>query len=255
MPRDGYNPDRLILTIDWPEITLERLSRITSLWSSLVASVSTDAAGRKQAIKWVIANVTFGSPLTVETWPELASKRVDPAVIHRVSHAVVEGFAHLETRPDEPEFFSTHSLNLAKTLALMTDSDKDRRIYVANGTTGPVQVSMKTAATVESIFGPVVESYGSVEGQLEGVITHGKRRFYVYDSLTGKQVRCLFDDARIPLDEILRGFDKRVSVSGLIKSKALTGEDQSIEATEFRIIEPPDDLRGPDEILRVWGER
>src|SRR5262245_13494063 len=106
MARDGYNPDRLTLTIDWPEITLERLSRITSLWSSLVSSVSRDTAGRKQAVKWVVAKVHFGSPLSVETWPEPLNKRVDPVVIHQVAHAVVDGFAHLETRPDEPEHFS-----------------------------------------------------------------------------------------------------------------------------------------------------
>lgn len=250
---DERHADRLTLTIDWPEITLDRLSRITSLWSRIVQSVSVEAAGRKQAIKWVITEVHFGSPLTFEALPEVVGDRVDPDVINQVAHAIVSGIDHLETHPDEPEYFTSHTLGNAKALALLTDPEKQRRILVSNGVGKQVELSTNTAATVDRIFGPTLESYGSVEGQLEGLITHGKQRFYVYESLTGKQVRCLFDSDTIPLSEILKGFDRRVSVSGLIKSKALTGERLSIVASQFSILPADDTLMTTDDIRRLWG--
>jgi len=253
MPDERRSGARLTLTVDWPEITLDRLSRITSLWTSLVQTVSAEATGKKQAVKWVVRTVKFGSPLTIESVGESFGAPVSPAIIQRAAEAIVHGIEHLESRPDGPEFFSPYSLGLAKTLAMQTDALKQRRIAVSNGSAKPVDLSLRTAATVDAILGPTVESFGSIEGQIEGIITHGKPRFYVWDSLTGRQVRCLFSSDTIPLDDILKGYEKRVSVSGIIQSRAITGEDFTIQASEFRVFEPDERLMTTDEILNAWG--
>ena len=251
MPKEPHSNERLTLSIDWPEITLDGLSRITSLWKTVIQAVSQKTVCRKSAVKWVVTDVHFGSPLDVEASAEPTSDRVEPALLRNISHSVVSGFQHLESYPDQPEFFSKPALGAARKLSLLTDVEKQRRIRVSNGSSEPVEVSLKTAATVDRLFGPVAESYGTVEGTLEGIFTHGRRRFYVYDSLAERQVRCTFDD-RISLADVLASFEKRVSVSGLIRSKSLTGERISIQATEFSAFPPDSELASLSDILQMW---
>ena len=251
MPNEPRSDERLTLSIDWPEITLDGLSRITALWKTVIQAVSQNTVGRKSAVKWVVTGVHFGSPLDVEAAAAPTSDRVEPALLRNISHSVVSGFKHLESYPDQPEFFSKSALGAARKLSLLTDVEKQRRITVSNGSSEPVVVSLKTAATVDGLFGPVAESYGSVEGTLEGIFTHGRRRFYIYDSLAERQIRCTFDE-RISLAEILANFESRVSVSGLIRSKSLTGERISIQASEFTAFPPDSDLPSPSSILQMW---
>ena len=135
----------------------------------------------------------------------------------------------------------------------IADPLQQRRIALSNGSGAPVEVSSKVVASVDQIFGPIVESYGTVEGTLEGVLTHGKRRFFVYDSFVGRQVRCHFDDVRVQLADVLAAFERRVSVSGLIRSKALTGERISVEAREFHVFALDNELLTLPEIYDLWS--
>ena len=243
--------NRLTLTLDFPEITLDKLSRVAGLWASLVQTVSAQSTGKKQAVRWVITEVHYGSSLTVETRPEVHGKRIEPALLDTISRSVIDGMRHLTDYPDAPEFFSPHALSLAKKLAQQADNERGR-IIVSNGTDTEVALNAKIISTVDTIFGPVVQSLGSVEGTLEGVITHGKHRFYIYDSLAGRRVSCLFGE-RITLDRVLHAYGKRVSVSGVIRTKERTGERLSIEASELIEFTPDDELLSTDDILREWG--
>lgn len=251
---DHPNDERLTLTVDWPEITLERLSRVTNLWANLVQSVSAEATGKRTAIKWVVTKVTLASPLIVEATPAVASKKVNPAITHEISHAVVAGIAHLDKYSDMPEYFSG-ALGTVRKLAELANPDQARRLLVSNGTGAPAALTSRVVATVDDIIGPVTESYGSVEGLLEGVFTHGKRRIYVYDSLSGRQVRCYFDDRQVPLDRLLGAYEKRVIVSGLIKSKAKTGEPLSVQVVTFDSFRPDSELMPTDDVVKAWSGR
>ena len=125
-----------------------------------------------------------------------------------------------------------------------------RRLIVSNGAGAPAEFTSHVVATVEEIIGPVVESYGSIEGRLQGLETHGRRRFYIWESLSGQRVRCYFDDS-LDLEELLEGYEKRVSTSGLIRSRP-SGRRISIEVKEFSILSSDDSLQPSDEILRRW---
>ena len=242
---------KLTLTVDWSQITLERLSRLTNLWSNVIQAVSTEATGRRDALKWVLTDISFTSPLRVHAAPTLARERVDPTVLHTVSHAIVSGVRQLGEHPDRPRHFSTHALELMRKLALL--SELDGKLLVSNGTGSPVAITTKIVTAVNDILGPEVESYGSVEGLLEGILTHGRRTFYVYDSLSGRQVRCFFSEST-PLEALLKYFEHRVIVSGLVRSKAFTGEPKSIEVSEIQDFEPDAALLSTTEILRKWEQ-
>lgn len=250
---DDLDRSRLTLTVDWPEITLDNLSRIAGLWTQLVQSVSREVTGRRKGIRWVVRSISFASPLEIVADPQVTSDKIAPVVAERVSHAVPAGIEHLVRYQDQPDHFSLDTLAIAKKLAELADPLQHRRLMVSNGSAGPVEVTARVTSSVNDIFGPIVESYGTVEGTLEGVITHGRRRFYVYDSLVGRQVRCHFDDVKVRLSDVLSAFERRVSVSGIVRSKALTGERLSVDVREFYVFTPDDKLMPLAEIQDSWG--
>lgn len=246
--------DRLTLTVDWPEITVNRLSRVTTLWSHLVEAITREATGKSESVKWVVTKVTYASPFNLEVTPEAASRKLNPDVPGAISHAIVNGIADLSESSDVPDYFSPQALSITRKLAAYSDSVKQRSIIVSNGVDRPAPLTHKVVAAIDDIVGSVAESYGTIEGRLEGVLTHGKQRFFIWDSLGGKQIRCVFDEDRVPLDDILSAFNKRVSVSGRIRSRSLTGERLTIDVAEFMSFRPDSELMPPDEIIRVWRE-
>ena len=253
----GTLPDaKLTLTITWRELTLAQLSRLTNIWSDVVNEVGAGVLGRRGAFKLVLTGISLSSPLQVHTEPALAKKRraeqqIDPALLKSIGHVVVSGVHHLSEREERPNHFSTRALELIRTLALF--SDPERRIVVSNGVGDPAILNLRVAATVDGILGPALDSYGSVEGRLEGILTHGRRRFYVYDSLSGCQVRCFFGSST-SLDDLFKYYERRVIVSGLVRSKAFTGQPTSIQVSNICDLKPDTELLPTDKILRKWEQ-
>ena len=250
-------PDaKLTLSIDWPELTLDKLSRLTNIWSDVVSEVGAGVLGRRGAFRLVLTDISLSSPLQVHTEPALtkkpsATRHVDPALLTSIGQVVVSGVRHLSEHEERPHHFSARALELTRKLALFSDSK--RRIIVSNGVGDPAILSLRVASAVDGILGPALSSYGSVEGRLEGIITHGQRRFYVYDSLSGCQVRCFFGSST-SLDDLFHYFERRVIVSGLVRSKAFTGQPTSIHVSDICDLKPDTELLPTDEILRKWEQ-
>ena len=213
--------------------------------------------GRRGAFKLVLTGISLSSPLQVHIEPAaLAKKRrskrhIDPALLASIGHVVVSGVRLLSEREERPLHFSTRALELTRTLALLSDSE--RRIGVSNGIGDPAVLNLRVAATVDEILGPALDSYGSVEGRLEGIVTHGRRTFYVYDSLSGCQVRCFFGGSP-SLYDLFSYYERRVIVSGLVRSRAFTGQPTSIQVSDICDLKPDTKLLPTDEILGKWEQ-
>ena len=250
-------PDaKLTLTIDWPDLTLDKLSRLASLWSDVINEVGAAVLGRRGAFKSALTGISLSSPLQVHTEPALtkkysATRHIDPAVLASIGHVVVSGVRHLGEHAERPHHFSTRALELTRTLALFSDSK--RRIVASYGVGDPAVLDLRVAATVEVILGPELDGYGSVEGRLEGILTHGKRRFYVYDSLSGRAVSCLFGSST-SLNDLFNYYEHRVIVSGLVRSQAFTGQPTSIQVSDICDLKPDTELLPTDEILSKWEQ-
>lgn len=99
------------------------------------------------------------------------------------------------------------------------------------------------------ILGPATESYGSVEGTLEGLNLHASARYFtIYELLRGRSVRCHFAE-RIDTADIVAALERRVSVYGQVKYRR-DGAEHSVVAEELHVfpddgdIPPFDSLRG-----------
>ena len=98
----------------------------------------------------------------------------------------------------------------------------------------------KSQSDSQSVLAPELESLGTVEGNLEGLIIHGKRRFLIFDSLTDRQVTCYFTE-RVEWETVLKAFGKRVAVSGFLRSRR-SGEKISIQVSRLYVFPPDDEL-------------
>ncbi len=86
-----------------------------------------------------------------------------------------------------------------------------------------------------------------VEGNLEGLIIHGKRRFLIFDPLTQRQVTCYFTD-RVDWESVLHAFGKRVAASGFVRSRR-SGEKVSITVSRLHVFPPEEELPAIDSVL------
>lgn len=94
-------------------------------------------------------------------------------------------------------------------------------------------------------------SIGTIEGELEGSILHGRKRFLLHDRLTGRRVPCCFDDA-VSWEEIKDLFGKRIAVTGEIRSRR-SGERASINVSSVYVFPRKEDLPTPDEVRGLLG--
>ena len=92
---------------------------------------------------------------------------------------------------------------------------------------------------------------GTMEGELEGSLLHGRKRFLLRDRLTGRRVPCCFGDA-VSREEIKNLFGKRIAVTGEIRSRR-SGERASIDVSSVYVFPREEDLPSPDEVRGLLG--
>lgn len=99
---------------------------------------------------------------------------------------------------------------------------------------------------VESVLSPDVRTIGTIEGELEGLIIHGTKRFLLYNRLTGRQVVCYFGNA-ISWERLRNVFGKRMAVTGEIRSRR-SGCRASIDVSSYYVFPPEDELPSAQEV-------
>jgi len=137
---------------------------------------------------------------------------------------------------------SEPALRHAKTLSGLSEGTKDRplplRVWVRRK---PVEVRPEIARTIEEDWRADYNDYGTIEGRLETIQDHeGSLRLQVRDSLFRQNVRCYFDEGKLPF--AFSAFRKRVEVSGIIHYRK-NGTPISIEVSQIDTL--PDDSELP----------
>lgn len=250
-PRTKLSENRLRLDVEG-HVTLTRATEILSIWGDLLREVGREVSGlSRDAVRFVIAKAQAGS-FSVQVRAESGTAKLSPSALPKVAKAVTHGLAALHRGPRRPKYFSDYALEKAKELAEQVGDDIPA-LRVANGTDAEVSLSKRMVANIDELIGPHLESIGSVEGELEGLIIHGRRRFLIFEALSGRQVTCYFGD-RIPWEEIIRAFGQRVSATGYVRARR-TGEKLSIQVSRLRVFPPEEELPPPERLLGILGGR
>ena len=98
-----------------------------------------------------------------------------------------------------------------------------------------VDVSEKASKTINDLLPVVRDSIGSVEGRLEEISIHRRKKFVVYHAVTKKAVNCLFHDDAL-LDRVIAALGERVVVIGNVFSNA-KAEPVRIDVIEFQLLD------------------
>lgn len=229
------------------QVTLTRLGEAVEAWTIFLREVGRSVAGvpGKDAIRYVITQAKGGS-VTLSVSPQVARRQVRASVAPRIAGVVTSGIRALERSARRPKHFNDAALTSLRDLARLT-SPETPAVKVGNGSGVPVALSQRLVQHVDAVLAPEIESIGTVEGQLEGLIIHGKRRFLVYDPITERQVTCYFTP-RVEWETVLRAFGKRVAVSGFIRSRS-SGERVSITAGRLYVFPSEEELPTADRVL------
>jgi hypothetical protein len=164
----------------------------------------------------------------------------------RIAKTVTTGIRTLERSARRPKHFTDAALFRLRDLAKLR-SPEIPAVKVGNGKGDTVSLSSRLIEHVDAVLAPEVESIGTVEGTVEGLIIHGKRRFYLYDPLTAKQIVCYFTP-RVEWETVYRAFGKRVAVTGVIRSR-ISGEKVSLTANRLYVFPSEEELPAPEDVL------
>lgn len=228
------------------EVSLTRLNDAVGAWTEFLREVGRRVAGvtSREAIRYIVTSAKGGS-LTLGVRPQSARASVPPAIAPKIAKAVTSGIRSLEKRAQRPKHFTDTALERLRDLARLTGPDH-QAVQVGNGTGDDIRLSKRLVEHVEAVLAPELESIGTVEGLLEGLIIHGSRRFLIYDPLTGHQVICYFGD-NVQWETVIGAFGKRVAATGRIRSRA-SGEKASIQVSRLRVLEAEESLPTADSV-------
>jgi hypothetical protein len=235
----------LVVEIDADDLTLGRFQQITQSLSGLVREVGEGVAKEhREPVRWVVSDLRRGSAV-LELTPQRSRDDVPPDLPDRIADVIASGMALIEKQAERPAFFSDKALERARDLASPVGNEV-RAVRIrrerAGKPTERVTVTKRLAANVEEIIGGQVESFGTVEGRLEGIVVHGRQVFYIWEALTNRRVECNFGN-RIALDDVLAAFGKRVAARGIVRRRK-TGEPVTVEVNELRVFPAEDELPG-----------
>lgn len=229
-------------------VTLTSLTRIVESWTGFLDEVGRGVAGNpsKHAVRYMVTEASGGS-FALGVQPQPASKDVPAHVMPQIARTVLSGLRELERGPKRPRHFSDDALDKLRDLARVAGPDIPSLMVSDGGRDRRVALSSDVLAHVEAVLTPAFHTIGTIEGELEGLILHGRKRFLLYDRLAGRKIDCYFGDF-IAWEEIRDMLGKRIAVTGEIRSRR-SGERASINVSSVYVFPRKEDLPSPDEVL------
>jgi hypothetical protein len=236
----------LTLALEGDAIPLEKFKQAVTSFLNLIESVSHEASGEGQKIKWNVS-VKSGSAL-VKVTPQYS--RETSEAVKNVFAAIPNGISELGhgiSRP--PRFFNDSAIKAMGRLAEVHELDGNGLTAVRiSGNRTRKTITHKIAVTVKQIIGASYESFGSIEGKLQALWDRGGFKFSVFDALFDRRVDCYVKDDLI--EKAIGGFRKRVRVSGTVQYNK-SGLPISISATDVFPFEPNHKLPRPSEMRGI----
>lgn len=241
---------KLSISLVGEDLTLRVFSDAVSTFLDLLHEVDRTVSHRPE-VTWRVAELRYDSPATVSVIGIPKTKAVDPTPI--IGRAILAGFERLETGEGRPIHFSDEALDAAKRLGGLRGRGGVRRISLAGGDPlhpdaerKALEITQRVAAAVDDLIGEKFESIGSVEGRLETISAHGTLSLTVYESLTGRAVKC--DLAQNLKPQALAAFEKRVLVRGTVIRDS-SGRARRIRAERLEVF--PDEKSMPESVIGI----
>ncbi len=199
------------------------------------------ASRTKATIRWRITKLNIGSAdLTLLAESILPDHDYGPLVAQLFG----KGLEVIENQAVVPEHFSERALEHARALSEL-DKEEITRISVTVPGAKEIHISRQLASNIIELTAPKTEAIGSVEGRLETLTVHGRRRFFIYDRREGRKMTCFFSDDL--LKEALASFGRISIASGVISYNQLL-RPVSIRVKAIQLLQGDEQLPGAKDL-------
>ena len=202
----------LALELDADLVTAADFIGAVESFISILKEVTQEIDNKIPADGWLISVQSGSQVVNVSPNP----LRIPPIVSGRIVEAVAEGFEALGRAAETPPHFSEKAVEDARKLAKFAMRKSENRFPLR------VLTKQRSRPMTREIFNHAsdlldarYEDYGTVEGNLEAVSSHGRYEFRIYEPIWQRAIRCFVDEK--VLDDALTYFRKRVEVQGLIR--------------------------------------
>ena len=217
----------ITLTIDTDDLSPQKLSDALRDFMGLLSEIDSDISETAaRTLDWRVTAVSYNSPFTIRMVgrPRAGHRDNGPAVVR----ACVRGSAVL-VNGERPREFNDDALLHVRRLAASARTDEAFRVTSEIEPLVSARITSQATAIVDRVL-PLGYSIGSVEGRLEGLNIHGQPQFTVWDSVTGRAVRCYFTG--VDLDTVTAAVSHKVLVSGNLRRDP-DGRPQQIRPVDF----------------------
>lgn len=194
------------------------------------------------SLRWYVSGLHSNGALTVEVLSRVkpAPKRARPRTAlppdfsGRVADSLVTGFENVQTFGTSPPYLSLYGLQRLDSMLGVLQRNGARGYRTTDIEQGRVvELQADAIDNVRALIPTKRTTIGSVEGKLEAISIHNKKRFIVYDALTKKAINCNFTDDL--LTSVKDSLGQRVLVSGMLHWNAKS-EAKSVDAENVRVL-------------------
>ena len=216
---------KIVLDLDRGDISVDDFTEMFSAQVKLVREVMIEMGIAANEVRWVVADLKYGSTYAAAT-PQILGKNAFMADVEQAIANAGAGLDRLGTASERPKFFNDEALKLSRTLAGLVSQSNVGKAQLVFGNKAVVP-SQHLGAHVNEIIRGDLQSIGSIEGQLIGVQgSDGVYKISIHDRLRNRKVPC-----NIPpelLKRALNAFEARVIVRGedLVSKGRITSENR-----------------------------
>lgn len=192
---------------------------------ALIAALENTIAGLKalepkllvkyEAIKWKIVHASMNSPMTISLRP--IGKKREVAKARKAAKVFIDGVRAIATNPSRPVYFDDAALEAASKLGGTADGRGRITIQIPGElpVTPPESVRTNAKLVMASSGTGTYQEAGSIEGQLDNILTHDGLGLQIWETFTNIKIDCIVSAPQI--EEAKKYLQRRVSVSGLVK--------------------------------------
>lgn len=194
------------------KVTAEKFSNSFRTFFDIIEEVATNVTGKSNAIKWIISVKSGSIGLCATAEPIHATKREATKAVNSIERGIVA----ISQRKRPPQYFTDTVLEKLYHLGNIVgfgDRGISQMSIRTNGKSN--ELSPASVAFVSDILKTPTMAYGTVEGKLLAINVKGKLKFSIFEILSGREVRCFFEDDLYR--DVISAIRKRVAVYGLIR--------------------------------------
>ncbi len=223
--------DKITLKLEAGKVAASDFKRAVNSFLDVIHEVADAAAGKHNAVSWLVSVEAGSTCLIAEPTPVTPS---DLQTVPIVMAAVKDGFEHIAREPGIPRYFSESSMRKASDLALLVGKGAERQsVSLRFGDEAPLEFSETMADNVAKVFEIHAKSLGSIEGRLEMLSIRKGFKCHIYDVLTDRRINCTYDSEMF--EAIRDALGERVSAYGII-SYADEGRPMSLKLQNLRVL-------------------